>query len=189
MFRRYGVRDLKIIDPVFNMPGTHYKDILRFLLDLGYRGQLAMECRFEFVDEEFVDLCTPLGACPEFGLQTTVPEEEVAINRQNNTAKIRAAARLLQRHRVPFLVSLMYGVPLQTPASFQRSMDFAESLGPSRIEAYPLGLYRGTRLEQEREKWGFKVANGGLPLIVATSSSTRKDVELMKAMVSARGNK
>ncbi len=177
-----GITDLKIIDPLFNAPRTNYLKIIRMLREEGYQGRIAVEARFEFVTQEFVSQCAQLGVFPEFGIQTVIPEEERAIGRRNHHGQIRAAVELLHKYHVPFLVSLLFGIPLQTPPSFQLSIDFAKSLAPRRIEAYRLGLYRGSRLEQQREKWGPVVAEQGLPLVRSTTHASASDVDLMAMM-------
>ncbi len=181
-FAEHGVRDVKIIDPCFNTPGTHYLDVLRLLARWATLDRLVMEARFECVDEPFASLVAQLNGELEFGLQTVVREEEVAIRRVNDRKKVEAAAALLHRHGTQFTISLIYGLPHQTPASFQKTIDYARSLGPKDIVAFPLGLYRGSALERHKERWAFEVEEGELPLVVASNSFTWEDYQQMAAM-------
>ena len=176
-----GVRHLKVIDPVFNEPGTHYTDVPGILREEGYAGTIALEARFEYVKEEFVELCAAMHIRPEFGLQTIVPSEEKAINRRNNLPKVVEAAALLREYNVPFMTSVMYGLPLQTPASFKTTLEFAQQLG-AEVQAYRLGIYRGTKLYEEAGKWGLRSAQSGLPMIVSTSASSASDLTVMEEM-------
>ncbi len=180
-----SVRHMKVIDPCFNDPRTHYKEAMALLGQVPTLETLAMEAHFHYVDEDFAMRSAQLGATLEFGLQTIIPEEERAIRRINDKAKAEKAARMLRNHAVRFTISLIYGLPLQKPESFQRTIDYARSLGPDQILAFPLGLYRGSGLEREKEKWGLIVENKGLPLVVSSNSFTRDDYYRMEEMANA----
>lgn len=184
-FNELGVQRLKIIDPVFNVPGSHYLEVLSRLRRLRQEACIGMEARFEWVDSQFASLCSELGAVPEFGLQTVAPEEERAIGRPNDHLAILRAAKVLRNHHVPFVVSLIYGLPLQTPASFRNSISFARGIGASQIDTHPLGLYRGSTLYQEKERWRFRVSSGPLPLVVESSTMSVEQYLEMETIAQA----
>jgi len=181
-FATAGVRDIKIIDPCFNFPHSHHLAVLSLLARLPTLERLVMEARFEYVEERFVSQVACLGGELEFGIQTIVPMEEEAIRRSNNQQKIQEAVRLLHRYDAGFTISLIYGLPHQTPASFQQTIDYAQSLEPTAINAFPLALYRGSRLERDREVWELTVKDKGLPLVISSNSFTREDYQHMEEM-------
>jgi radical SAM superfamily enzyme len=111
--------------------------------------------------EEYIEACQRLqggGASVvlEFGLQTSSREEARAIRRPNNLAKVERWAGALCSAGVPFEVSLIYGLPMQTLGSFEGSVAFARSLGAARVVAWPLMLLRGTQLEKDRHLYGLQ---------------------------------
>ena len=82
-----GTADLAVIDPTFNTQrSSHALRVLERLTAHAYRGKLSLQCRAEWVDEDFVRALAALrdrGAdiTVEFGLQTILPAEQQAIRR------------------------------------------------------------------------------------------------------------
>jgi len=60
----------------------------------------------------------------------------------------------INKRHISFEISLIYGLPLQTPVSFQKSIDFCQTLEVPNIQAFPLMLLRGTKLHQQRKQLG-----------------------------------
>jgi hypothetical protein len=52
----------------------------------------------------------------------------------------------VERHRIPWELQLIFGLPGETRASFRRSLDFAMSLDPPQLAVYPLMVLPGTEL-------------------------------------------
>jgi coproporphyrinogen III oxidase-like Fe-S oxidoreductase len=92
----------------------------------------------------------------EFGLQTIHRAETRVIRRPNNLRKVERWARALQRAAIPFEVSLIYGLPLQTLETFRESVEFSRVLGPSQLVAWPLMLLRGIELERRKDDYALK---------------------------------
>ena len=93
-------------------------------------------------------------------------------------------ASLLER-RIPFRVSLIYGLPEQTVGSFQATIEWCRSRGIERISAFPLMLLRGTALERERGRWSLVENDAPIPVVVESSTFTRDDWLRMKAIAEA----
>ncbi len=169
-----GVKDLAVLDPVFNI-NPHAEAILRTLADLGYRGRVSLQCRFELLTASFLDACSGLDVHLEFGLQTIHEREMRAIGRPNNLVKVDAALGMLRASCIPFEVSLIYGLPEQTLDSFRASVDWCHQRGVSVVRAFPLMLLRGTALEQERERWKLVESNDAIPVVTQSSSFTHAE--------------
>jgi len=175
------VLEIAVLDPVFNM-GRASIQHLELLAHLGYSGRIALQCRLELLTEPFLKACRELDVVLEFGLQTMNKEELRAIKRGGKRIKIDEAIGLLHHHRVPFEVSLIYGLPLQTPASFQASIEWCRERGVEVVRAFPLMLLRGTQLNQERERWKLVENDDPIPVVVQSSTFTRSDWEQMHDM-------
>lgn len=169
-----SVTDLAVLDPVFNM-NPHAEAILRTLADLGYRGRVSLQCRFELLTASFLDACSRLDVHLEFGLQTIHEREMRAIGRLNNLVKVDAALAMLRASEVPFEVSLIYGLPEQTLDSFRASVDWCHERGVSIVRAFPLMLLRGTALDQGRERWKLVESNDAIPVVTQSSSFTHTE--------------
>ncbi|KAJ3120122.1 hypothetical protein HK098_004866 [Nowakowskiella sp. JEL0407] len=153
--KQSSVNDLAVLDPTFNA-GREYLSIMEELS--GYIGKVTLQCRFEMVNEEFMEWCVKLirrGAnlVLEFGLQTANPLEAGAIQRPNNLKKVVGVANSLRERGIPFEISLIYGLPLQTVKSFEESIQFCQALKPTNLIAWPLMLLRGTPLYRDRDKY------------------------------------
>jgi radical SAM superfamily enzyme YgiQ (UPF0313 family) len=169
-----SVTDLAVLDPVFNM-NPHAEAILRTLADLGYRGRVSLQCRFELLTASFLDACSRLDVHLEFGLQTIHEREMRAIGRLNNLVKVDAAVAMLRASGVPFEVSLIYGLPEQTLDSFRASVDWCHQRSVSVVRAFPLMLLRGTALDQGRERWKLVESNDAIPVVTQSSSFTHAE--------------
>lgn len=87
------------------------------------------------------------------GLQTSNEKELAALGRTSHTVSD-GAALVTAARRAGFdniNLDLMYGIPGQTLASFEQSMDFVVSLCPEHVSAYALKLEEGTPLYKRRD--------------------------------------
>ena len=153
---RSGVDDVAVLDPTFNS-GTNYLTVLDSFIQHGFKGKIALQCRFEMVKDEFLSKVSTLNSqganCTlEFGLQTVVKSEAKAIQRPNNLKKVEEVLRQLHVFSIPFEVSLIFGLPLQTLHSFKESVNFCLSRGVPVVKAWPLMILRGTPLDAEEQR-------------------------------------
>jgi radical SAM superfamily enzyme YgiQ (UPF0313 family) len=188
-----GVRKVNFLDPVFNQ-GTEYLELLEHMVASDFRADVTFQSRFELIrnteGERFIELAGKLNACLEFGLQTANGSEGKAVNRVNAHDKIRDAMRALDRGKVPYEVSLIYGLPGQTVQSFAESVLFLQDNGCSNIVAFPLMLLRGTELFAQKEKWGYKErpeGRFGIPVVYESASFTESEWFLMKDIADGLG--
>jgi radical SAM superfamily enzyme YgiQ (UPF0313 family) len=179
------VRDIAVLDPVFNDDPAHAAHVLRRFASLGYSGRLSLQCRFEDVTPEFLDACAPLDVCLEFGLQTIQPLEMKAIRRKNHLGKVEAVIAELHRRRIRFEVSLIYGLPQQTLESFKATVAWCQERGVPILNAFPLMLLRGTAMERDRARWGLIENEDDIPLVVESDTFTRADWLAMREIAEA----
>lgn len=156
MYLSNQVNDLAIVDPTFNA-GDNYLDVLKSLG--GFKGKISLQSRFEMVKDEYIQACQRLqegGAkvVLEVGIQTIHRQETKMIHRPNNLLKIKEWAAKLRENDIPFEISLIYGLPVQTLQSFKENVAFAQDLGPTKLVAWPLMLLRGTELERQKDVYG-----------------------------------
>lgn len=151
------IQDIAVLDPTFNA-GPQYLFALEALISGGYTGKLALQSRAEMVNTEFLDAISALNKTArvvlEFGLQTIHKEEQKAIQRPNNLKKIAMIFDEAHKRNIEIEVSLIFGLPHQTVASFQQSIEFCKMLGVKTIHAFPLMLLRGTPLYAQKENFG-----------------------------------
>ena len=81
------------------------------------------------------------------GVQSLVDSELRLLHRRHNAAHVREAVNLLRDAGITNLsLDLMYGLPTQTLASWEYSIDEVLKLRPQHISAYNLSVEPGTRL-------------------------------------------
>jgi radical SAM superfamily enzyme YgiQ (UPF0313 family) len=176
-----GVRDLAVLDPIFNTNPEATAILERFSLR-GFTGRLSLQSRFELLDAPFLDACQDLDVVLEFGLQTVIRSEMRAVARMNRLDRVEDAIGALHQRAIPFEVSLIYGLPTQTLESFEQTVRWCQERGVEVIRAFPLMLLRGTRLDRERERWGLVESDDVIPVVVESDSFDRSEWLEMRAL-------
>ncbi len=179
LFAEVGVGEVAILDPVFNSrtPGEPHRAtrILEQFAERGFEGRISLQCRPELIDDAFLDKCRVLDVQLEFGLQTVVPQEWGPIRRGNKLPRVDAALRKCIELGIDHQVSLIFGLPLQTLASFEASVQWCLSRDVQVLRAFPLMLLRGTTLERERDRWDLRETDTQMPVVCASSSFDQSD--------------
>ena len=193
------ISDVAVLDPTFNS-GPHYMAILERLIEGGYQGKLALQCRIEMVKPEFLDAIERLNQTAhvvlEFGLQTIHRDEEKFIQRPNNMRRVKRILQETRERRIATEVSLIFGLPGQTVQSFKDSIQFCKELGVPVIYAYPLMLLRGTPLYAAKDQLGLVESNElnltnidrvqvNIPHVVASPTFSYDDWCVMAEMAQA----
>jgi len=174
LFCRSGVEEIAVLDPIFNM-GPLAKSILQRFIDNGFTGKLALQCRAEMCDDEFLEMASNLDVKFEFGLQTIHPEESKAVNRPNNMPKVNEVFDKMNSMGLDYEVSLIFGLPNQTLSSFQETVDWCLRKKVPVIKAFPLMLLRGTEVEQRRDEWGLLESEGSMPEVIESDTFSQQD--------------
>ena len=122
----------------------------------------------------------------EFGLQTIHGAEQKIIRRPNNLAKVDRVLEACRSAGIEFELSLIYGLPEQTLASFRESLEWCleRAPRPDAVFAFPLMLLRGTPLYDRREELGLVESDAETP-IADRSSQRRRILEGIPHVVSS----
>ena len=174
LFCRSGVEEIAVLDPIFNM-GPLAKSILQRFIDNGFTGKLALQCRAEMCDDEFLEMASNLDVKFEFGLQTIHPEESKAVNRPNNMPKVNEVFNKMNSMGLGYEVSIIFGLPNQTLSSFQETVDWCLRKKVPVIKAFPLMLLRGTEVEQRKKEWGLVESDGSMPVVLESDTFSQDD--------------
>lgn len=176
MFAAAGVKRISVLDPIFHTDPTRAIGVLNSIKAAGVTAQLALQCRFETCTEEFLDALDGLDVTLEFGLQTTVKAEYLAIQRPNHMGVVCNRIRQLHERKIDFEISLIYGLPYQTLESFRASVDWCLQREVPRVRAWPLMLLRGTPLYEQKELYGFVESNDqSIPIVIASNSFSQEE--------------
>ena len=155
------VREIYLMDPVFNLNAARAKEILRFLIDNNRRGtRFHAEIWAEFVDEEMAHLFRDANfQFLEVGLQTTDAAVLMTVERRLRLQRFIDGVAHLRAAGLKFELQLIYGLPGETVASFKRSLDFAMSLDPYLLAVFPLMVLPGTELWRKADVLGLRFAS------------------------------
>jgi radical SAM superfamily enzyme YgiQ (UPF0313 family) len=151
------INDVAVLDPTFNS-GPYASETLNLLRLAGYKGKLALQCRADMIDAEFMRAVCELNkqakVVLEFGLQTIHAEEQRLIERPTNLKKVTRAITHCIERGIAVEVSLIFGLPGQTLDSFKSSVEYCMSLNIPVIHAFPLMLLRGTSMFERKTALG-----------------------------------
>lgn len=186
LFKEKNVKKINVLDPIFNREPNHLI-ILQYAIEIGLTSLLSFQVRFEFITEAFLELCSKLNVHLEFGLQTANETESIMIKRKNNMNKVTDVIELLHQWQQAFEVSLIYGLPGQTVASFKESINYLKQRHVLIIKAFPLMLLEGTQLAKDKDEFQITedfIDESGIPHVVSCHSFTRSEWNEMHSYAS-----
>jgi len=184
LFCESGVREIAVLDPIFNM-APHAVGVLERFAERSFTGRLSLQCRAEAVNDAFLDAASALDVCLEFGLQTIHAAEGRVIARRNQIGRVDAALAGVRSRGISHEVSLIFGLPLQTVDSFEASVAWCLEREVPVIKAFPLLLLRGTAIERERDKWSLGDSGGAMPMVLRSSTFEIDDWRAMARLSEA----
>ena len=88
----------------------------------------------------------------ELGLQTAKEESAAFLNRCYNNTVFENAVRALHDRGIPVIVHCILGLPYETPADMQHTIDYICSLPVHGIKLQLLHILKGTALENSYEE-------------------------------------
>ncbi|HUI93803.1 MAG TPA: B12-binding domain-containing radical SAM protein [Chitinivibrionales bacterium] len=143
-------------DAVFDLDPDYTKEVLRLLVEKNRRTSLFFYCSFNKLDEELAQLFKASQCQIGVGIQSTNTEVLKIIKRTLSPQLFERNAELLERHRLNFYTDLIFGLPNDDPASYERSFDQALGLDPSFVMTFPLTLIKGTPLADNAASYGIR---------------------------------
>lgn len=178
LFCSAGVEDIAVLDPIFNST-AHATEVLGRFAERRYAGRLSLQCRAEMIDDAFIEAASGLNVTLELGLQTIHADEGNAVKRKNEMVRVERALAQIRAAGIDHEVSLIFGLPLQTLASFEASVEWCLNREVPVIKAFPLLLLRGTPLEAEAARWGLETTGDAMGRVIASNSFDREDWHAM----------
>ena len=153
------IKLLKFVDRTFNLSKEKYMAIWRFLLE-NYREGITFhfEINANIFDDETLDFLetVPKGYFQfEIGIQTIDAQAMKSIGRINKLEKLEYNIRRISRN-IHLHLDLIAGLPYETYDKFRESFDYVHRLKPEMIQLGFLKLLKGTKMYDEREKYGYK---------------------------------
>jgi radical SAM superfamily enzyme YgiQ (UPF0313 family) len=154
-----GLRDIEVVDNVFNSPYHHAIAVCEELARLRSGARLqSLEINPAFVDDPLLEAMEQAGFT---GIGLTVESAAAPVLRGLNkgftTEAVYGAAEVISRHRLPCLWIFLLGGPGETPESVRETLTFARyAIRPGDVAFFNTGIrvYPGTELERIARQQG-----------------------------------
>lgn len=138
------------------LPTDAMESIMRTLFEsfeFDRNAEITVECNPASIDRQGIEALRRLGINRiSIGLQSANDEELSALGRAHNYADFKQTffdARKAGFENIS--VDIMYGIPEQTPSSFEHTLREVVELSPEHISAYGLKIEEGTVFAEKRD--------------------------------------
>lgn len=128
-------------------------DTLNQNFNLSFCEEITLECNPDDLSEKYVRQLTTLPINRlSIGIQSLNDNELKFINRRHSAKQAEEAVKCCQQNGFSNIsIDLIFGLPLQTPESFEQNLDKAIALNVQHISVYGLTFENGTKIEQQRQ--------------------------------------
>jgi MoaA/NifB/PqqE/SkfB family radical SAM enzyme len=156
-----GARRVQVLDELANVNERHFDALLELIRERDLGLEIPNGLRADYVTERHLELLrgriTTLSVSAESGVPRVVRD---VVGKELDLSNIERTAQLSQKADIPLLVHFMIGLPGETRAEINQTLEFALSLW-QRFGAFPSVQFAtplpGTRLAKE-------IAASGRPL-------------------------
>ena len=171
LFKERGVKKLNVLDPLFNDYEGHGEQYLKLIRKVGFTGKVSLQIRPELLTERFMEEASlNPNVSFEIGVQSLDPAVLKTIQRggSKTEGQLREKLDRCRELGVATMVTLIYGLPLQTYDSFARDIGIIKSYGVGKVGAFPLQIYEGTKLADDIGLYGLTLKEDafGIPEVV-----------------------
>ena len=184
-FASTGVSQIFVLDSTFNQDPKRAKKILRMIKKIAPDIHFHFEIRNEFIDREMADLFAQIACSLQIGLQSADRAVLKQVGRSFNKADFTAKVGLLNECGAVFGFDLIFGLPDDTLAGFQNTLDYALSLYPNHLDIFPLAILPGTTLATRGNALHMKWKSTPPYLVESTGSFTTEDMSTAANLATA----
>ena len=184
LFKERGIKKLNVLDPLFNDHEGQGEQYLKLIRKVGFNGKVTLQIRPELLTEKFMEEASRNpNVILEIGVQSLDPDVLKTIQRggQKTEAQLREKLDRCRELGIATMVTLIYGLPLQTYDSFARDIGIVKSYGVGKVGAFPLQVYSGTKLAESIGQYNLTLKEDafGIPEVVDNLSH---DLEKMRRL-------
>lgn len=179
LFVKHQVAQVWILDSTFNAPPERGRQLLEMLLELAPGIHYHIEAKADFLDTETIELLSQLSCSVQIGLQSAAAQILKPLHRNLLPKQMERQLRQMSLAGITFGLDLIYGLPGDNHAGFQKSLDFTLRLQPNQVDIFPLAVLPGTELFENQEKFGIQGETH--PPYRLRSNKTYSDQDLQKS--------
>ena len=183
LFVKQQVAQVWILDSTFNAPPGRGKQLLQMLIQHAPQIHYHIEAKADLLDSEIIELLSQLSCSVQMGLQSATPHVLKPLHRNFSPQQMEQRLRQMSIAGITFGLDLIYGLPGDNHAGFEKSLDFALRQQPNQVDIFPLAVLPGTELFDHQQKFGIQ---GELhPPYLLQSNTTYSQQDLQKSSLLA----
>lgn len=184
-----GFKHFKFADAGLGLIRPRDKQLFRKMADMRL-DKMGVHLRTYFfwmvIDEEWAEIFKELigqGVIGQLdvGMQTFNPKALVDMHRPTDYKRFDRVMEILQRHKVPYSIDLIVGLPGDDLNGFKHSIRECIRYKPKRFQSFLCSVLPGSNYDLEREKLGIKTIRGSLmdddEKIIETKSFPKDDMK------------
>ncbi len=166
-------------DAVANLHKKRFKEFLRTVIEQNTDTIIDFEMVAELLDEETIDLMGQLNdGYVAFGLQSINDRALATITRKWKRNEFTRNVQLLRQRtdKIKIYIDLIYGLPEDSPKTYEDGIRYAMSLLPQKIQPHPLLLLPGSPLFDNPQSFGLVYEEKAPHYVVESNFWSRADM-------------
>ncbi|MCD6583013.1 MAG: radical SAM protein [Desulfuromusa sp.] len=156
LFVKHQVAQIWILDSTFNAPPERGNQLLEMLLELAPQIHYHIEAKADFLDTDTIELLSQLSCSVQIGLQSATAQILKPLHRNLQLKQMEQRLKQMSMAGITFGLDLIYGLPGDNHAGFQKSLDFTLQQQPNQVDIFPLAVLPGTELFEKQEEFGIQ---------------------------------
>ena len=158
LHRKYGVKNIKIIDEMFVLQDSHYMKIAELIIERGLDLNIWCYARVDTVKEANLKLMKKAGInWLALGIESANANVRDGAAKRLKVNDIKERVRMIQRNGICVMGNFIFGLPDDTLESMQETLDMAKELNCECVNLYCAMAYPGSKLYQIALKEGWEL--------------------------------
>jgi radical SAM superfamily enzyme YgiQ (UPF0313 family) len=158
LVNRYGVRNIKFADEMFVLHQRHVLAICDAIIERGYDLNIWAYARVDTVKEAMLDKLKRAGFnWLAFGIEAGNESVLGDVDKRYSVALVRDTIRKVKDAGINVIGNYIFGLPEDTPATLQETLDLAQELNCEFANFYCAMAYPGSPLYQQALARGWKL--------------------------------
>ncbi len=143
----YGIRNLKIVDELFVLHEPHYMGIVDLLIERGYDLNIWAYARVDTVKPENLSRMKQAGInWLALGIESANPDVRDSASKRMRVQDVQQVVRAIQQAGIRVIGNYIFGLPDDTIATMQETLDMAIDLNCEFANFYSAMAYPGSKL-------------------------------------------
>jgi len=153
---RQGVKNVFIVDNIFNFPESHARDVCRAFMDRGMSLEWSCYAHPAYFSRPLAEDMKEAGCTGvEFGTDSGSPQVLAKLGKHFTPDEIRQATRFAREAGLEVCHSLSLGAPGETEETMEETFRLMEEISPTAVVAMVgLRIFPGTGLARQAEAEG-----------------------------------